>query len=343
MKLQFGWAPSVRPSRQSPVPDFPRASFHFGSGEYKQTPENIPDKDDYDIITPQSDREVFSQRTGGPPQPGPHLPHGPTLPMRPSLFGGSINDKDATFSGTSSKATTNDGHPLPSIVQHQPWHQSSSADAKPNDVHGPSHITITDDKDSPVTGRDQHVINEGQPGDRDKQEHLELVSVLEKSMQGRGSSKAVDQAEVNLLVNRLFSLKHFGKNLKDLQTDIAYTHARTNRENPHRVKARNAVRRGGHGFGYRQASNNSIRMPFSVGSQGRTQSVLVKRQSVMRPGFSTGTMRTSQQQQTESAWSMPGSSNGPATQMAVRTSPSPLEQPPTLKKTWGLSSFNPFR
>ena len=177
----------------------------------------------------------------------------------------------------------------------------------------------------------------------DKQEHLELVSVLEKSMQGRGSSKAVDQAEVNLLVNRLFSLKHFGKNLTDLQTDIAYTHARTNRENPHRVKARNAVRRGGHGFGYRQASNNSIRMPFSDGSQGRTQSDLVKRQSVMRPGFSTGTMRTSQQQQTESAWSMPGSFNGPATQMAVRTSPSSLKQPPILKKTWGLSSFNPFR
>ena len=192
MKLQFGWAPSARPSRQSPAPDIPRASP--GSGDYKQTPEAGPDNDDYDIITPQSDREVFFKRTSLP-QPGPYLPHGSTLPMKSSLFGGSNNDKDTTWSGMSSKGTTDDGHPLSRIPPTQPWHQSSNADAKPNDVHDswrqrsnadakpngiydPLHINITGDKDSPVVGQDQHPINEDQPRDqpRDQLGHQETVS-----------------------------------------------------------------------------------------------------------------------------------------------------------------------
>lgn len=81
----------------------------------------------------------------------------------------------------------------------------------------------------------------------DKQRHIELVDVLEKSMQGHGGGpdKAISQDEVNLTVKQLYRLRHFGENLKNLKTDIAYTHAMTNRENPHRIKGHHTVRRGG--------------------------------------------------------------------------------------------------
>ena len=81
----------------------------------------------------------------------------------------------------------------------------------------------------------------------DKQRHLELVAVLEKSMAGQrgGPSRAITQAEVNKNVQELYRLKHFGQNLKNLRTDIAYTHAMTNRENPHRIGSQFSSRRGG--------------------------------------------------------------------------------------------------
>lgn len=164
----------------------------------------------------------------------------------------------------------------------------------------------------------------------DKGKHLELVDVLEKSMQGRGAAKPIDQDEVNRIVKQLYNLKHFGKTLEDLQTNIAYTHAATNRENPHRVKTRHAPRRGVlSALSFSHSSNNPIRTVVSGGSQGRSQNVIVKRNSLVRPGFSTGTMRPNQSSPVSS---MPGGFNSPASQVVIR----PYSKP---KSNWGISSI----
>ncbi|KAL9616705.1 MAG: hypothetical protein Q9160_008458 [Pyrenula sp. 1 TL-2023] len=162
----------------------------------------------------------------------------------------------------------------------------------------------------------------------DKKRHLEIVGVLENSMQARGASKAIDQHEVDQIVTQLYNLKYFGQELENLKTDISGSLARTNRENPHRVRARQGARRKGHGSGHHRSSHN----------HGHNQNTLLKRQSVSRPGFSAGTMRPHQQPQvvTIRPSGMPGSFDSG---LSGREFPPVPNKPPVPKKSWALSSL----
>ncbi|KAH8808796.1 hypothetical protein F5884DRAFT_753313 [Xylogone sp. PMI_703] len=70
--------------------------------------------------------------------------------------------------------------------------------------------------------------------DRDK--HKALIKVLEDNMAHNSSCKPLTELGVDQTVRHLYSLNHFGKNLKILKTSIAIAHQATYRERPYRVK-----------------------------------------------------------------------------------------------------------
>ncbi|KAJ9655651.1 hypothetical protein H2198_005549 [Neophaeococcomyces mojaviensis] len=72
--------------------------------------------------------------------------------------------------------------------------------------------------------------------------HLELVALFTQEMKIVGKSEPIDQAGVKELVDHLYNLKHFGKNLEHLKISIAEIHNATNREPPHRVQDRSRKR-----------------------------------------------------------------------------------------------------
>ncbi|RMZ88821.1 hypothetical protein DV736_g3947, partial [Chaetothyriales sp. CBS 134916] len=72
--------------------------------------------------------------------------------------------------------------------------------------------------------------------EEDKRKHEELVAVLEASMKHTGKTQPIEQDDVQRIVQNLYNLKHFGKNLQELQIDITEAHEMTNRELPHRVQ-----------------------------------------------------------------------------------------------------------
>ena len=73
---------------------------------------------------------------------------------------------------------------------------------------------------------------------KDRQKHLELVDALTRSMAEKPGSRCstLSGRDVNSIVRKLYSLKHFGENLKLLKETIALAHQATNREIPYRVK-----------------------------------------------------------------------------------------------------------
>lgn len=129
MRLQFGWSPSARTFRLSPAPDTPRVSSR--SGDRKKNNDDGPDHDEYDIITPQTDREVFSKRTDQS-QSGPFSHQSSMLPTRPLPLGGSNANNSTDGSKVILKGNANSDYAPPKTQSSQPWHQFSEADSKLN-------------------------------------------------------------------------------------------------------------------------------------------------------------------------------------------------------------------
>lgn len=74
----------------------------------------------------------------------------------------------------------------------------------------------------------------------DRRKHEELVKVLTRNMDNNFHAKyqVLNEAGVERLVDQLYRLKHFGKNLKSVKNTIATAHRATNRERPFRVHHR---------------------------------------------------------------------------------------------------------
>ena len=103
--------------------------------------------------------------------------------------------------------------------------------------------------------------------EEDKRKHEELVAVLTASMKSAGKSQPIEQDDVERIVQKLYSLKHFGKNLHQLKLDITSAHEQTNREMPHRVKNHHRARhstpsnRRPQGIELRHTSSNALVSP----------------------------------------------------------------------------------
>ncbi|RMZ81539.1 hypothetical protein DV737_g2502, partial [Chaetothyriales sp. CBS 132003] len=82
--------------------------------------------------------------------------------------------------------------------------------------------------------------------EEDKKKHEELVAVLEASMKHTGKTQPIEQGDVQRIVQSLYNLTHFGKNLKELQIGITEAHEMTNRELPHRVQHAKRTQNLGH-------------------------------------------------------------------------------------------------
>lgn len=103
MKVQFGWSSASSSSRKLLQADKVQREVAKHRASH---PRNL-DSDDYDIITPQSDREVFSKAGGTSPGELVEVPRGRRL--RPSLFtsGGQCNDlPQATSPNKATEAST---------------------------------------------------------------------------------------------------------------------------------------------------------------------------------------------------------------------------------------------
>jgi len=69
------------------------------------------------------------------------------------------------------------------------------------------------------------------------------------SMEGGGGA-ALDEAEVESLVQDLYGLKHFGQMLENVKNGIAEAHQATYREHPYRIaRVHHPVPRGGRHYG----------------------------------------------------------------------------------------------
>lgn len=74
----------------------------------------------------------------------------------------------------------------------------------------------------------------------DRTRHTELVDVLTKNMATSAVLQDLDEKHVEKLVTDLYRLKHFGENLKRVNTTISSAHQATYRERPHRVQQKNS-------------------------------------------------------------------------------------------------------
>ena len=184
----------------------------------------------------------------------------------------------------------------------------------------------------------------------DKNKHIELVAVLTESMKDSGVAQPIDQSGIQRMVQSLYNLKHFGKNLEELKIDITKAHEMTNRELPHRVKNKYMSR---NGYSRSSANGNqhaqSYSSALSTHSNGHvhphmqrssTASYSQDRQS-MRPGFATGSMRS------DPSWGLTETKVPGAFDSAVPNQSSHSQylrrQMSTPKKAFNLSSLNPFR
>jgi hypothetical protein len=61
------------------------------------------------------------------------------------------------------------------------------------------------------------------------------MNILTGNMNNNANFKPLDEAGVSQLVNQLYSLKHFGKNLQNVKNVTARAHQATYRERPHRL------------------------------------------------------------------------------------------------------------
>jgi hypothetical protein len=75
---------------------------------------------------------------------------------------------------------------------------------------------------------------------RHRLEHVQQVEVLTKNMDSGSSDELLDEAGVEDLVEHLYHLKHWGKNLRDIKDNAEVTHLATYRERPYRLQGRNS-------------------------------------------------------------------------------------------------------
>ncbi|KAH7333253.1 hypothetical protein BKA65DRAFT_41978 [Rhexocercosporidium sp. MPI-PUGE-AT-0058] len=69
----------------------------------------------------------------------------------------------------------------------------------------------------------------------DRAEYIETMDILKMNMDTNTNFKVLDEAGVTKLVNKLYSLKHFGKDLQNVKNVTARAHQATYRERPHRL------------------------------------------------------------------------------------------------------------
>lgn len=75
---------------------------------------------------------------------------------------------------------------------------------------------------------------------RHRLEHLQQVEVLTKNMESGSNNELLDEAGVEDLVEHLYQLKHWGKNLRDIKDNAEANHLATYRERPYRLQGRNS-------------------------------------------------------------------------------------------------------
>ena len=73
---------------------------------------------------------------------------------------------------------------------------------------------------------------------RQRLEHIHLIEVLRKNMEGGANEELLDKAGVENLVEHLYKLKHWGKNLRDIEGNTEATHLTAYRERPYRLRGR---------------------------------------------------------------------------------------------------------
>ncbi|KAH8669776.1 hypothetical protein BGZ60DRAFT_538625 [Tricladium varicosporioides] len=83
--------------------------------------------------------------------------------------------------------------------------------------------------------------NKLQALEEDLKKHQETVKILEDNMRNNANWQPLDERGVDRLIRQLYSLKHFGHNLRSVKNTTAAAHQATYREIPYRVKNRGST------------------------------------------------------------------------------------------------------
>jgi hypothetical protein len=75
---------------------------------------------------------------------------------------------------------------------------------------------------------------------RHRREHVQQVEVLSKNMDSGSMEELLDEAGVEALVEHLYRLKHWGKNLRDIKNKAEEAHLDSYRERPFRPQGRSS-------------------------------------------------------------------------------------------------------
>src|SRR2546423_3948713 len=75
---------------------------------------------------------------------------------------------------------------------------------------------------------------------RHRREHVQQVEVLSKNMDSGSTEELLDEAGVDALVEHLYRLKHWGKNLRDIKNKSEEAHLDSYRERPFRPQGRSS-------------------------------------------------------------------------------------------------------
>jgi hypothetical protein len=75
---------------------------------------------------------------------------------------------------------------------------------------------------------------------RHRREHVQQVEVLSKNMDSGSTEELLDEAGVEALVEHLYRLKHWGKNLRDIKNKAEEAHLDSYRERPYRPQGRSS-------------------------------------------------------------------------------------------------------
>lgn len=75
---------------------------------------------------------------------------------------------------------------------------------------------------------------------RHRREHIQQVEVLSKNMDSGPTDELLDETGVEELVEHLYQLKHWGKNLRDIKDQAEAAHLDSYRERPYRPHARSS-------------------------------------------------------------------------------------------------------
>lgn len=76
----------------------------------------------------------------------------------------------------------------------------------------------------------------------DRNKYEEAISLIMKDMGSNASRSCLDEISIDGMVEKLYGLKHFGGNLKDLKQKITAAHQATYREIPHTIRRKNYPR-----------------------------------------------------------------------------------------------------